>query len=65
MDIYQFVDKVEGIWEEIENLEREAPPHCSVIIALLRRCTEELGNVYYDEQQRKNLCIVEKEVKPK
>lgn len=53
MDIFQFIDKVEDIWEEIEKLEAEAPRHCSAMIAIMRRCMEELGEYYYGDKQVK------------
>lgn len=47
MDIYQFISETEIIWREIKKLDEKAPLDCSAVIAIARRCFEELAHVCY------------------
>ena len=53
MDIYQFIDETETIWRDIQKLDEKAPPECSAVIAIARRCLEELAYLCYEEKKNK------------
>lgn len=53
MDVSQFLDEINKIWEQIKELEKQAPECCSAILGISRICIEELANGYYYDPPKK------------